>query len=97
LSGVSVNVTLLFSREHYLAAAAAYIRGLERRIDAGLSPDVYSAASLFVSRWGKATMDKVPGGLRDKLGPAMGQQVYKATRLLSVQEAVPIRIWPTEP
>ncbi len=79
-SGVSVNVTLLFSREHYLGAAEAYMRGLERRVEAGLSPDVRSVASLFVSRWDKATMDKVPAELRDKLGPAIGQQTYKAYR-----------------
>ncbi len=68
-AGVSVNVTLLFNRDHYLGAADAYMRGLERRVDAGLSPDVRSVASLFVSRWDKATMDKVPADLRDKLGP----------------------------
>jgi len=79
-SGVSVNVTLLFSREHYLGAAEAYMRGLERRVEAGLSPDVRSVASLFVSRWDKATMDKVPADLRDKLGPAIGWQTYKAYR-----------------
>jgi transaldolase len=79
-SGVSVNVTLLFSREHYVGAAEAYMRGLERRVEAGLSPDVRSVASLFVSRWDKATMDKVPADLRDKLGPAIGWQTYKAYR-----------------
>jgi transaldolase len=79
-SGVSINVTLLFSREHYLGAAEAYLRGLERRVAAGLSPDVRSVASLFVSRWDKATMDKVPANLRDKLGIAIGQQTYKAYR-----------------
>jgi len=79
-AGVSVNVTLLFNREHYLGAADAYMRGLERRVQAGLSPDVRSVASLFVSRWDKATMDKVPGDLRDKLGPAIGTQAYKAYR-----------------
>jgi transaldolase len=79
-AGVSVNVTLLFSREHYQGAAEAYMRGLERRVDAGLSPDIRSVASLFVSRWDKATMDKVPTELRDKLGPAIGQQAYKAYR-----------------
>jgi len=79
-SGVSVNVTLLFDRDHYVGAAEAYMRGLERRVQAGLSPDVRSVASLFVSRWDKATMDKVPGELRDKLGPAIGQQAYKAYR-----------------
>src|SRR5271157_6387996 len=79
-SGVPVNVTLLFSRDHYVAAAEAYMRGLERRIAAGLSPDVRSVASLFVSRWDKATMDKVPDRDRDKLGVAIGQQTYKAYR-----------------
>jgi transaldolase len=79
-SGVAVNVTLIFSRDHYVAAAEAYMRGLERRIDAGLSPDVRSVASLFVSRWDKATMDKVPDRDRDKLGIAIGQQAYKAYR-----------------
>ena len=58
--GVPINVTLLFSREQYIAAAEAYMRGLERRIASGLSPDVRSVASLFVSRWDKATMDKLP-------------------------------------
>jgi transaldolase len=79
-SGVAVNVTLLFSRDHYVAAAEAYMRGLERRIEAGLSPDVRSVASLFISRWDKATMDKVPDRDRDKLGVAIGQQTYKAYR-----------------
>ena len=77
-AGVPVNVTLLFSRDHYLAAAEAYMRGLERRIDAGLSADVHSVASLFISRWDKATMDKVPDRDRDRLGVAIGQQVYVA-------------------
>jgi transaldolase len=79
-SGVPVNVTLLFARDHYLAAAEAYMRGLERRIAAGLSPDVRSVASLFISRWDKATMEKVPDRDRDKLGIAIGQQTYKAYR-----------------
>jgi transaldolase len=79
-SGVAVNVTLLFSRDHYVAVAEAYMRGLERRIAAGLSPDVRSVASLFISRWDKATMDKVPDRDRDKLGVAIGQQTYKAYR-----------------
>ena len=78
--GVAINVTLLFSREHYLASAGAYMRGLERRIAAGLSPDVRSVASIFLSRWDGATMDKVPDQLRDKLGIAIGQQTYKAYR-----------------
>jgi transaldolase len=79
-AGVAVNVTLLFSREHYLASAHAYMRGLERRIEAGVSPDVRSVASVFLSRWDGATMDKVPDQLRDKLGIAIGQRVYKAYR-----------------
>ncbi len=79
-AGVPVNVTLLFSRDHYLAAAEAYMQGLERRISAGLSPNVRSVASLFISRWDKATMDKVPDRDRDKLGVAIGQQSYKAYR-----------------
>src|SRR6202012_3832145 len=79
-SGVAVNVTLLFSREHYQASAEAYMRGLEKRIEAGLSPDIRSVASVFLSRWDGATMDKVPDPLRDKLGIAIGQRVYKAYR-----------------
>jgi transaldolase len=79
-AGVSVNVTLLFSRDHYIGAVEAYMRGLERRVEAGLSADVRSVASLFVSRWDKATLDKVPAELRDKLGPAVGMQTYKAYR-----------------
>ena len=79
-SGVPINVTLLFTRDHYVAAAEAYMRGLERRIAAGLSPDVRSVASLFVSRWDKATMDKVPDRDRDKLGIAIAQQTYAAYR-----------------
>jgi transaldolase len=79
-AGVAVNVTLLFSREQYVASADAYMRGLERRVAAGLSPDVRSVASVFLSRWDGATMDKVPDPLRDKLGIAIGQRVYKAYR-----------------
>ena len=79
-SGVPVNVTLLFSREQYEAAAEAYLRGLERRLSAELSLNVHSVASLFVSRWDKATMDKVPSNLRDKLGIAISQQPYKSYR-----------------
>ena len=79
-AGVTVNVTLLFSREQYLGAADAYMRGLERRVEAGLSPDIRSVASLFISRWDKSTMDKVPAELRNKLGPAIGLQTYKAYR-----------------
>jgi transaldolase len=79
-SGVPVNVTLLFSRDDYVKAADAYMRGLERRVAAGLNPDVRSVASLFVSRWDKATLDKLPGDLRDRLGIAVSQQSYKAYR-----------------
>jgi len=81
-AGVPVNVTLLFSREHYLRAAGAFMRGIERRIKAGLNPDVYSVASLFISRWDKAVQDKVPAGLRDRLGIAVAKQAYKAYREL---------------
>jgi transaldolase len=79
-SGVTVNVTLLFSALDYLAAADAYMKGLERRVAAGLSPDVRSVASVFISRWDKAIMDKVPDPLRDKLGIAVAKQAYKAYR-----------------
>jgi transaldolase len=78
--GVPINVTLLFSREQYIAAAEAYMRGLERRIASGLSPDVRSVASLFVSRWDKATMDKLPDNLRDRLGIAIAESTYAAYR-----------------
>jgi transaldolase len=81
-AGVPVNVTLLFSREHYLAAAEAYLRGIERRIAAGLDPAVGSVASLFVSRWDVAIKDKVPQELRNLLGIAMAKRTYKAYREL---------------
>jgi transaldolase len=77
-AGVPINVTLLFSREHYLAAAAAYRRGIERRIAAGLKPDVASVASLFVSRWDVAVAGKAPQMLVNRLGIAVGQRTYKA-------------------
>src|SRR5262249_4783425 len=79
-AGVPVNVTLLFSREHYVAAAEAYQRGIERRVAAGLRPDVGSVASLFVSRWDAAVMGKVPEELRDRLGIAVAKQTYNAYR-----------------
>jgi len=79
-AGIPVNVTLLFSREHYLAAAGAYLRGIERRLDAGLNPNVGSVASVFVSRWDSAVKDKVPATLRNKLGIAIAMQTYKAAR-----------------
>ena len=77
-AGVPVNVTLLFSREHYLAAAEAWLRGIERRIAAGLNPDVGSVASLFVSRWDVAVMGKVPEALRARLGIAIAGRTYRA-------------------
>src|SRR4029453_9011310 len=77
-AGVPINVTLLFSREHYLAVAEAYLRGVERRIEAGLPADVGSVASLFISRWDVAVAGKVPPALTNKLGIAMGQRCYKA-------------------
>jgi transaldolase len=80
--GVPVNVTLLFSREQYLAAADAYMKGVERRIEAGLNPAIQSVASLFVSRWDAAVVDEVPADLRAKLGVAIGRRAYVAYREL---------------
>ena len=79
-AGVPVNVTLLFSPEHYIAAAEAYLRGIERRIAAGLRADVGSVASLFISRWDSAVRGKVPDSLSDQLGIAVAQRTYKAYR-----------------
>ena len=79
-AGVPVNVTLLFSREHYIAAAEAYMRGIERRIAAGLDPDIASVASLFASRWDVAIKDQVPDALRNRLGIAIAVRTYKAYR-----------------
>jgi transaldolase len=81
-AGVPVNVTLLFSREHYIAAAAAFMRGTERRIAAGLDPKIKSVASLFVSRWDAAVKDKVPQRLRNRLGIAVAMRTYQAYREL---------------
>jgi transaldolase len=81
-AGIPVNVTLLFSREHYFAAAEAFLRGIERRLDAGLKPDVGSVASVFVSRWDAAVNDKVPEALRNRLGLAIAKRTYKAYRSL---------------
>ena len=81
-AGVPVNVTLLFSRDQYLAAADAYLKGIERRIAAGLSPDVASVASVFVSRWDGAVASKVPDDLKNTLGIATSLQTYKAYRAL---------------
>jgi transaldolase len=77
-AGIPVNVTLLFSREHYLAAADAYMRGMERRIESGLNPNVASVASLFISRWDVAVANKIPETLRDQLGIAIAKRAYKA-------------------
>jgi len=81
-SGVSVNVTLLFSAEHCVAAADAYIKGLERRVAAGLDPDVRSVASIFISRWDRAVMDTVTDELQDKLGIAVAHQAYRDYRAM---------------
>src|SRR6202023_1110265 len=81
-AGIPVNVTLLFSREQYLAAAEAYLRGIDRRIDAGLNPDVGSVASVFVSRWDVAVAGKVPAELASRLGIAVAQRTYQAYRSL---------------
>ena len=81
-AGIPINVTLLFSREHYLAAAEAYMRGLERRVAAGLSPRVASVASLFVSRWDVAVKDQVDKDLHNTLGIAICQRTYHAHRQL---------------
>ena len=77
-AGVPINVTLLFSREQYVASAEAYLRGVERRIDAGLNPAVASVASLFVSRWDVAISGKVPSELTNRLGIAIARRTYKA-------------------
>jgi transaldolase len=81
-AGVPINVTLLFSREQYLAAAEAYLSGIERRIAAGLNANVASVASLFVSRWDVAVANKVPDRLRDQLGIAIAKRAYKASSAL---------------
>ena len=79
-AGVPVNVTLLFSREQYIAAAAAYMRGIERRIAAGLDPKVASVASIFVSRWDASVNDKVSDEFHNRLGIAIAMRTYKAYR-----------------
>lgn len=79
-AGVPVNVTLLFSREHYVAAAEAYMRGMQRRIAAGRDPKVASVASMFVSRWDVAIKDKVPDALRNRLGIGIAMRTYNAYR-----------------
>lgn len=86
-AGVPVNVTLLFSREQYVAAADAYCRGIQRRIDANLDPKVNSVASIFISRWDKAIMKKATPELRNRLGVAIAGRTYQAycERLASPQ------------
>jgi transaldolase len=81
-AGIPINVTLLFSREQYLAAAEAFVRGMERRIEAGLEASASSVASIFISRWDMAVMDKSPDSLRDQLGIAIAKRTYKAYREL---------------
>ena len=81
-AGVPINVTLLFSAEQYLAAADAFLRGIERRVSAGLLPEVGSVASVFISRWDAAVKAKVPEGLRNQLGIAIAKRTYKAYRTL---------------
>jgi transaldolase len=80
--GIPINVTLLFSSEHYLAAAEAFLRGVERRIEAGLKPNIGSVASVFVSRWDAAVKGKIPPALSHKLGIAVAMRTYKAARNL---------------
>jgi transaldolase len=100
-TGIPVNVTLLFSREHYLAIAEAYMKGIERRLAAGHDPRVSSVASLFVSRWDRAVQDKVPAELVNRLGIAIAQRTYRAYcelleskrwQALAAQGAVPQRM-----
>jgi transaldolase len=81
-AGIPINVTLLFSREQYVAAAEAFLRGIERRIEARLEPTVGSVASVFVSRWDAAVASKVPEALRNQLGIAIAKRTYKAYRTL---------------
>jgi transaldolase len=81
-AGIPINVTLLFSADHYLGAAEAYMRGLERRVEAGLDPSVPSVASLFISRWDVAVGDEAPKELRGRLGIAVAKRTYRAYREL---------------
>src|SRR5262244_1807974 len=81
-AGIPINVTLLFSAAQYLAAAEAFMRGIERRVAAGLPPEIESVASVFISRWDAAVKDRVPEPLRNQLGIAMAKRTYKAYRSL---------------
>ena len=85
-NGIPVNVTLLFSHDQYLASAEAFLRGVERRIDAGLNPDVASVASVFISRWDTAVAAKVPATMQNHLGIAVGKQTFKAYRTFLASE-----------
>lgn len=78
-AGIPINITLLFSLEQYIAVYEAYCQGITRRIYAGLDPKVHCVASIFVSRWDKATADKLPPELKNKLGIAICQQIYKVS------------------
>jgi transaldolase len=80
--GIPINVTLLFSSDQYLAAAEAFLRGIERRIEAGLNPNIGSVASVFISRWDAAVTGKIPAELKHKLGIAIAMRTYKAARNL---------------
>jgi transaldolase len=84
--GIPVNVTLLFSHDQYLASAEAFLRGVERRIDSGLNPDVGSVASVFISRWDTAVAAKVPAVMQNQLGIAVGKQTFKAYRSFLASE-----------
>ena len=81
-AGIPINVTLLFSHDQYLAAADAFMRSIERRVAAGLQPEVGSVASVFISRWDAAVKGRVPDALRNQLGIAMAKRTYKAYRTL---------------
>jgi transaldolase len=87
-AGIPINVTLLFSTQHYLAAADAYLRGIERRVEAGLNPNVASVASLFMSRWDVAVADEVPAELKDRLAIEVGKEAYAAYRELMASDRV---------
>src|SRR2546426_9039514 len=81
-AGIPINVTLLFSSEQYLAAADAFMRGIQRRVAAGLQPEIGSVASVFISRWDAAVKGRVPGALGNQLGIAIAERTYKADRAL---------------
>ena len=86
-AGIPINVTLLFDDKQYLGAAEAYMRGIERRIEAGLDPDVASVASIFISRWDVAVAEEVPDELHNRLGIAVGGRAYAPTASCSTPTA----------